>query len=381
MSLREVSRLAYVDCVRGYAVLLVISCHLAYEYVNLPWPVHRLAVLGWHGVQLFFMASALTLLLSWQRERERTGRMNVTAFFVRRFFRIAPAYYTAAAFYYWLTPPAGGLDVVQLLASLAFANGWHPAIMPTTSSGWSVVPGGWSIGVEFSFYAVFPVFVFWVTSLRRWSGLLIASLVIAVVANLVAQSVLLAQYNAVTVDNFLYFWLPNQFPVFVLGAGVFLVLGKDGFARLTPTIKAWSVPLALLAALLFFATAYSGGPLWLGQPSPIPPRFIIASFAFAVFLLAMSVTESRWLINGAIAAMGRVSFSAYLWHFAVLRLLPGAFGNLFHTEATDYGAILAFVCAWPVVVLATFAVSWVTFQAIEQPGIRLGQGFLKRLRA
>ena len=82
---------AYIDCVRGYAVTLVITCHLAYAFPELPWPVHRIVVSGWYGVQLFFLASALTLLMSWRHETVRLGRARIAPFFIRRFFRIAPA--------------------------------------------------------------------------------------------------------------------------------------------------------------------------------------------------------------------------------------------------------------------------------------------------
>src|SRR5579859_6173039 len=90
---------AYIDCVRGYAVVLVITCHVTGAFAQLPYPVHRLTTLGWHGVQLFFLASAVTLLMSWHHDQARFGRAQVAPFFIRRFFRIAPAYYAAAAFY------------------------------------------------------------------------------------------------------------------------------------------------------------------------------------------------------------------------------------------------------------------------------------------
>jgi hypothetical protein len=49
---------------------MVIVAHATYLFPSLPCPVHRLAVMGWIGVQLFFLASAVS----------------------RRFFRLAPAY-------------------------------------------------------------------------------------------------------------------------------------------------------------------------------------------------------------------------------------------------------------------------------------------------
>lgn len=379
--LGSLPRLAYIDCVRGYAVLLVISAHLNDLYPDLPWPVHRFTRLGPFGVQLFFMASALTLLLSWHRELDRTGKVEIGAFFIRRFFRIAPAYYLAAAVYFVLNPPATGLDPVQLLFSLIFVNAWHPATLATVPGAWTVVPGGWSIGVEFSFYAIFPMFVVWVTSARRWIALCVVSIMIAIAVNQIASETLLKWYDEKTVGRFAYWWPPNQFVVFVFGAGLFLAMQAIGAHRLSAVLARWSTVIAGAAILGFLAIGYSSGPSYLGEPSWIPPNFLLASATFVPFILALSVSDSRLFLNGPIAAIGRVSFSAYLWHFAVLRLLPEQFGDVFHTKATGYEAILAYVCTWSVVVAATVAVSWCTFHMIEQPGIRLGQRLIRKLTA
>ncbi|HYZ22790.1 MAG TPA: hypothetical protein VE690_11595 [Rhodopila sp.] len=121
------------------------------------WTVHRLAVIGWYGVQLFVLASAVTLMMSWQREAARAGAVDVGAFFLRRLFRIAPAYYAAGVLYFLLQPPSGAGDPGKVAAALLFLNAWHPVWMGVVPPGWSVVPGGWSIGVEFTSYAAFPV--------------------------------------------------------------------------------------------------------------------------------------------------------------------------------------------------------------------------------
>ena len=54
------SRLEYIDCVRGYAILLVITTHVTDAVPELPYPVHKITVFGWYGVQLFFLASCVT---------------------------------------------------------------------------------------------------------------------------------------------------------------------------------------------------------------------------------------------------------------------------------------------------------------------------------
>ena len=51
-------RYAYIDAIRGYAILLVIAVHSSQYFSDLPDAVRTLADQGARGVQLFFVASA-----------------------------------------------------------------------------------------------------------------------------------------------------------------------------------------------------------------------------------------------------------------------------------------------------------------------------------
>lgn len=83
--------LQVIDALRGYAILLVIAVHSVGYVSELVWPVKRLLSLGFYGVQLFFIASAVTLLMSWHRSAGPLGERSAK-FLIRRFFRIAPFY-------------------------------------------------------------------------------------------------------------------------------------------------------------------------------------------------------------------------------------------------------------------------------------------------
>ncbi len=169
-------QLDFIDALRGLAIVGVLLSHaqrnveiyqaMGHQALMSPW-LSRYAAQGARGVQLFFVVSALTLFLSaGKRTREDTPWLN---FYVRRVFRIAPMFYLAFGVYCLAPvllkgqalPPLG-----TVLGTLSFTNGWNPAWLLGAND---VVPGGWSIGVEMSFYIVFPLVFLALRSFpRRW---------------------------------------------------------------------------------------------------------------------------------------------------------------------------------------------------------------------
>ncbi|MGC8524104.1 MAG: acyltransferase family protein [Acidibrevibacterium sp.] len=368
---------AYIDAVRGYAILLVITCHLTFSYPELPYPVHRLTVLGWHGVQLFFLASCVTLLLSWHGEVARRGRADIGAFFLRRVFRILPAYYLGGLFYWWLDPPAHGFDLGQFLTAYGFINLWHPLTAPTVMGQWSVIPGGWSVSVEFTFYALFPLIASLITSLRRAIVFTLAALLFAILTNRAGFVLWGGSYSMRAVEDILYFWFPNQLPVFALGTMVFFLLRP---AAIIPRHLAGAI--AGLALAGFFALAWAPVPQWAGEAGWPLGHAQAASLPLALFVLALSRAAPGGLfVNPLVAWVGKISFSAYLIHYAAIELLPGRFPHLFHTGAGGLAAILAYAGGWLAVTGATCLCAFCTYHAIERPMIALGRRLINARRA
>lgn len=369
---------AYIDCLRGYAILLVITCHLTFSYPELPYPVHRLTVLGWHGVQLFFLASCLTLLMSWHGEAARRGRAEIGAFFIRRVFRIMPAYYLGGLLYLWLDPPAHGFDLGQFATAYGFVNLWHPLTAPTVMGQWAVIPGGWSVSVEFTFYALFPLIALAVTTLWRAVFFALGALVLAILANRVGFSLWGGAYSTRAVEDILYFWFPNQLPIFALGTVVFFLLRPA--ARIIPARRADLV--AALALGLFFALSWSPFPQWAGESRWLLGMAQAAALPLALFVLALSrAAPGSLFVNPAAALIGKISFSAYLLHYAAIEYLPGRFPLLFHTGAHGVPAIAAFAAGWLAVTAATCAGAFCSYHAIERPMIALGRRLIQARRA
>ncbi len=159
-------KLNYIDSIRGVAILMVILVHAAQSVPGLSPLTSLLADYGQMGVQLFFVASAYTLCLSATKRRgESRGWLKYA---IRRYFRIAPLYYLGILIYFGraLIEAANGIVGRTLLEDYSLANvaanvllvhGFYPPANNT------VVPGGWSIGTEVAFYAIFPT-IFYLAS-------------------------------------------------------------------------------------------------------------------------------------------------------------------------------------------------------------------------
>ena len=243
---------------------------------------------------------------------------------------------------------------------------------------WSVIPGGWSVSVEFTFYALFPLIALFVTTLRRAIFFTLGALILAILANRAGFFLWGGVYSTRAVEDILYFWFPNQLPVFALGTVVFFLLKPA--TRIIPERRAGA--LAVLALVGFFALSWSPFPQWAGETAWTLGRAQAAALPLALFVLALARAAPKNLFVNPVAAwVGKISFSAYLLHYAAIELLPGRFPRPFHTGATGVAAILAYAAGWIAVTAATLLGAFCTYHAIERPMIALGRRLIQARRA
>lgn len=306
MGLRSVGkdRLTSLDSCRGVAILMVIAFHVSLTYRPAPW-VERLTAIGNLGVQLFFLVSAVTMCLMWDQRREESQR--TLKFYIRRFLRIAPLFWFGIVFYtlaWHVSPDGGGLQGVtwfQVVMTSVFLHTFFP------SATNSVVPGGWSIGIEMGFYVVFPLL-----ALVPKNRLLLFSFATYVILGLLATAVAERLGSGDSYTIFLYYSFLTQLPIFPIGMFVYGLTHREvTLSRICIGILVvlWLV-VVLVAKLEFHLTSR---PL----------------FWFEVMVLATVVGGAiRWNLAARwLAYVGRLSYSMYLFHFAVLYFLERIFGN------------------------------------------------------
>lgn len=95
--------LAFIDSLRGMAILLVILLHCnSYGLLRLTngdGVIFKAIGQGGKGVQLFFILSTITLIISLKNKPDFSGMLAHASFFIRRFFRIAPMWYFGIVVY------------------------------------------------------------------------------------------------------------------------------------------------------------------------------------------------------------------------------------------------------------------------------------------
>jgi peptidoglycan/LPS O-acetylase OafA/YrhL len=370
------ARYDFIDALRGLAFLGVLVHHTASRIPHLNPAVLEVAEEGHEGVELFFLISALTLFFSLDARRRSERRPNLN-FFIRRFFRIAPLFYVGALFYFWfdrvMTGGAGpgGSSIGGILATLAFVNGW--------SADWinRLVPGGWSIAVEMNFYLIVPWMFRRLRGVRDATQLAFAALMGGGAASVAMRWLLTRSYPGGSTENilrFVWYWLPTQLPIFCLGFVLFFVIRpvlKDE-GKQARSVQPNPHFLLLLAAYLLAAVTFSELVFYLGH--------ILFGVAFLLLAWSLALYPNAFLVNPVTQHMGKVSFSAYISHFAVLDLvergLPGqvpSFAGL-HPEIR-FAAFVA-ICT-----VLTVAVSTLTYRLIEVPGQELGRRLIRFLEA
>jgi len=349
---KEIPHFDYVDALRGFAIILVLIVH-AMVATHGP----KYFRIGQRGVQLFYVVSAYTLMLSLQaRSLEKREIFN---YFIRRFFRVAPMFYVALLVNLMWRPFGAEPDFSygEIFVGFLMLHGFSPKLINT------IVIGGWSVGVEFTFYLVLP-FLF--NKIKTFKSSLILMICSGVVFRLVCFKLrdAMPEYG----EYFTFLWFPVEFPVFCMG--VFSVFLKDKLQTSYSAEKLKTISKNLVAAgtFLFLIISVKNQTLY------------FTSLCFIPILVGLSIHSWRFFVNRFMVFVGKVSYSMYLLHFFIIILLEKLLHN--HQAIVDLHVPSSFA-QFLLFFLVTFALSlplsFLSWRFIETPFIRLGRFVILKL--
>lgn len=360
------NKLDFVDGLRGIAIIGVLIIHCGQVGTNNYSTFYQTIIVnGAIGVQLFFVASAFTIFLTYGNRYGKEAN-QITSFFIRRFFRIAPMYYLGIIYFLW----QDGFGERYWLGDVSTISIWNVAsnilFLHSINPYWitSVVPGGWSIAVEVFFYCIVPLLFLRIRTLNQSVTLFL----ITIGLRMIFHSLLL--HNPLITSErlwkeYLFFYPINQLPVFACGIILyFLVKTKPEEWRIDPIVVFFFC--LLLLTQLLTNTAF------------IFPLHIQFAIAFVILGYTLSRKDFFLLINPITIYIGKISYSMYLVHFAILYWLTKfnyvdfAPADIPYFNAVNY--LLRFLC------LASFSVLISTFMyhLIEVPFQNIGKSIVRR---
>ena len=334
-----------LEGLRGIAILLVLAFHAGIPGIGG----------GFIGVDVFYVLSGFLITGLLLRERERTGRISLRAFYARRARRILPAaaailVVTLVAAALVISPldlPRVARDAVAVALS---AGNIRFALGATDYFAADLAPSPflhyWSLGVEEQFYLVWPALL--VIAMRLGRPRVAAALVLAAV---VALSYAISLYLTDASAAWAFYSLPTR--AWQLALGGLIAAGTAWHGRVSDRAMAgigWAGLFAVVAA----------GVLIDPTTMPYPGVAALAPTlgAGAVILAGgrggplAAVLSHPWL-----RFLGKISFSLYLVHWPML-VLPA-------TEL-GIGEELPFVVRMALVVAAVVA-AWASYRWIEEP--------------
>ncbi len=299
------SYLPALDGLRAVAVVAVVLFHYLPDQFGG----------GFVGVDVFFVLSGYLITGMILDEIDRSGRLDLRAFWGRRIRRLVPAVLVlvaACAVAVFVTGTGSARGLMDSIGALTWTTNWLE--LGFRDAPWlvndprTVLDHLWSLAIEEQFYVMWPPLLWWMRRRGLRGGSLLAAIGLlsaASVASMWASGPIIGYFRT--------------------DARAFELLGGAALAvsGVRPT-RRWSGVLVALgaAALILYVPLGDPEAAWM-----YPWGFLGLTVAFVALVAGVvdpPAVVGAVLTQPLVRHIGRVSFGIYLWHIPVLRLLSGA---------------------------------------------------------
>lgn len=348
-------RNAVIDGWRGLSVSLVIVGHFIGYRLPSIFPTEALnglglslgdrtfdiiASLGGLGVNFFFVISGFLITSLMIAEERKHDRFNIGAFYVRRVFRIMPAFY----FYVFAIFLLDLFDLIRVSDGALARSSAYVCNFSGFSCNWWLAHT-WSLAVEEQFYLSWPLLFLLSSSRHRWT---------------------------IAAGLFAGFTIGSLF-VSELGSFAYIVLGvlvaqwpaaQQRFARLNG-LAIWIALTILLVSPVLQRIEIVSTVLPIVQP-------LLVAIAFFGTVLGPERGMLRWILQlPLLTRIGLVSYSLYLWQ--QLSLSPVQWNG----QVTGANVLQAVFD--PLLVVAFVPLAIASYFCLEKPLVKIGHRISRRM--
>lgn len=287
-------------------------------------------------------------------------------FYIRRFFRLSPAYYLVLLLAFMLSHyfesgyhQLGLMQNNSYLANYPADFSWNNfflhisyifGLLPESSS--STLLSDWSIGVEAQFYLIFPFLYIFLTRRQNWLSLSCICL-FSIILSLATRKYVLLHYIEPSL-------LSYQLPVFLLGCliycGIYLAQSK--------WYKVSVVVMIIILCCYIIIVKYQG-------KKGYELFFVIMLISYSCSNSKLAIMLENFFDNRLFKILANLSYGVYLIHDLILAVL----GSLIVSKLLHMGFLREqfFLPLSICIVVISYFFAAIIYLFVEQPGIKLGR--------
>ncbi|NMM25003.1 MAG: acyltransferase [Phycicoccus sp.] len=373
-----------LEALRGIAAATVVVHH-SWSLSTMPrfpgyWVIEGFGSLG---VNLFFLLSGYLLADTFWRPKE-PGRLRT--YWIRRIFRIAPAYYVTVGLLFVFFAEHALLfsrqGARQILANATFSH----YLFPGTSSSLNVDGALWTMTAEFLLYLALPLMAlpFLRAPRTAFATLVLLGLGWRLLVALGGDSLREVYFSATGPGAGIEsLYLARQFigllPIFALGIGLKWLQFSGHLHGLRDHLPHRMNLLALVASLsppvllLYFVERASNYDHWIWFTGY---DFVMSTLLVPAIVLA---SQPTWiptkLAHRAAVWVGDRSYSLYIWHFPIVLSVYGRGPLVAPPDVSYIWLRLALIG------VLSLVAAHLSFTFIEKPGMAYGKRLAAMLSA
>lgn len=367
------TRLPSLDGWRALSIILVLGSHSKHAE-GFPDSLHKAFTYmfdGVLGVRIFFVVSGLLITWLMLKEEEKTQKVNLKNFYIRRALRILPVYLAfllVLAGIQYFTPCGHSLS--NWISNLTFSRNFY-------LDGNRISEHLWSLSVEEQFYLIWPFLFVWLAPAVR------PRLMPVILAAAILTSFIIRSLHAVPHPDSDAWRHALQFTTFfnhvdALAIGCMAAILLFTEQQRLRSLNTSRPSLFFVAGVLLFIEPFI--VYWLTTRSWAPPAlrsigwfgwFVVGPTSqmagFTLFVLQSILLPSKGLYRcmnwRPVAVFGTLSYSIYIWQ------------QIFFIHPEQFGMQPVWWLSFPFWLIPVFVAAILSYNFLEKPFFNLRHRF------